>query len=314
MLPQEQTPHTHAHNGWLGMDQGSAGAFDKRLPQWTAPALLCSCPPALLQLLLLLLLLALLAACCWLVLADLSYVQQTIVCVCTYMHIRAYNMYMYIFRKRTCVCVCVVCWCRGRVSSVSSLVLLSHFWPLFLPLAQCPHPGSGLPQSRFRGLMQKEASRSRGANPPLPLPVNTEKKHKTRTGPFSDLQFQPGVVHRSVPQHLTHLPMPTYITSRGTDLLLLRAHKTPCDKRVSRLSCVPHGPPTVRVRYGTVRYGTSRVESSPVSTRAAFNIPSIGIDPVPMPFRDRQTFSCCTSLCRPESHPTTPALPLLRAG
>lgn len=56
------TAHTHAHNGWLGMDQGSAGAFDKRLPQWTAPALLCSCPPALLQLLLLLLLLALLAA------------------------------------------------------------------------------------------------------------------------------------------------------------------------------------------------------------------------------------------------------------
>lgn len=103
------TAHTHAHNGWLGMDQGSAGAFDKRLPQWTAPALLCSCPPALLQLLLLLLLLALLAACCWLVLADLSYVQQTIVCVCTYMHIRAYNMYMYIFRKRTYVCVCVSC-------------------------------------------------------------------------------------------------------------------------------------------------------------------------------------------------------------
>lgn len=177
---------------------------------------------------------------------------------CIYVHITCTCTYSVNVR----VCVCVVCWCRGRVSSVSSLVLLSHFWPLFLPLAQCPHPGSGLPQSRFRGLMQKEASRSRGANPPLPLPVNTEKKHKTRTGPFSDLQFQPGVVHRSVPQHLTHL----HILQVEAQICYYYVRTKPRATNVSRDF---RAYPTVRPRYGcgTVRYGTARVESSPAQCR-----------------------------------------------
>jgi hypothetical protein len=46
--------------------------------------------------------------------------------------------------------------------------------------------------------MQKEAAAGRGLNPPLPLLVNTphnSKRKRTRTGPFLDLQFQPGIVH-----------------------------------------------------------------------------------------------------------------------
>lgn len=125
--------------------------------------------------------------------------------------------------------------------------------------------------------MQKEASRSRGANPPLPLPVNTEKKHKTRTGPFSDLQFQPGVVHRSVPQHLTPAHAYIYYKSRHRSAIIT------CAQTPVRQTCLATFVRTPRSAHGTgaVRYGTARVESSPVSTRAAFNIPSIGIDPVP---------------------------------
>lgn len=85
---------------------------------------------------------------------------------------------MYLSRKRTCVLVV-----EGGSPPSSLFSFFLTFGRSFLPLAHahththtqgCCHKAGG----RFDA---EGSSRSRGANPPLPLPVNTEKKHKTRS-------------------------------------------------------------------------------------------------------------------------------------
>lgn len=146
---------------------------------------------------------------------------------------------------------------------------LSHFWPLFFTPRSCPHTPTppGLPQAGER--FDAEGSRrSRGANPPLPLPVNTEKKHKTRTGPFSDLQFQPRRRSSFCATASNTLPAHAYIYYKSRH----RSAIITCAQNPVRHLCLATLVRTPRSAHGTgaVRYGTARVESSPVSTRAAF--------------------------------------------
>lgn len=122
--------------------------------------------------------------------------------------------------------------------------------------------------------MQKEAASSKagqGANPPLPLLVNT---HSTRPGPALS---STSVSSPALSIFLYHR---TYRSATSYYYVRTRTVRHLCLATFVRTPRSAHG--TGAVRYGTVRYGASRVQqSSPVSTRAAFSIPSIGIDPVP---------------------------------
>lgn len=181
--------------------------------------------------------------------------------------------------------MCVLVVEGGSPPSSLFSFFLSHFWPLFFYPSLMPtqHAHTQGCHKQVRGLMQKEAAEAGELTHPCPCPWTQKRSTRPGTALSPTSNSSPGVVRRSVPQHLKHyLPMPTYITSRGTDLLLLPAHKTPCDICVSRDF---RAYPTVRPRYGcgAVRYGTVRHESSPAQCRLGqhFNIPSIGIDPVP---------------------------------
>lgn len=97
------------------------------------------------------------------------------VCICISVHVTC---------TRTCTCpvnvrVCVLV-VEGGSPPSSLFSFFLTFGRSFLPLAHAhTHPGL-LPQAGER-FDAEGSSRSRGANPPLPLPVNTEKKHKTRS-------------------------------------------------------------------------------------------------------------------------------------
>lgn len=202
------------------------------------------------------------------VLADLSDQQQTIMCV----------MHMYMYRN--------ACWCRGRVSSVSFFSL----WPPFTPRS-CP-PTAATAGERFDAEGSSEQASRQGANPPLPLLVNTRS---TRPGPalFS--------TYNSSPASSIFLYHRTYRSATCYYYVRTRTVRHLCLATFVRTPRSAHGT-------GAVRYGTARVESSPAQCRpgqhSIFHLSALTL--FPMPFRDRQTF-CLHQSLPPRVSSRTPA-------
>lgn len=210
-------------------------------------------------------------------------------------------MQMYMYRN--------ACWCRG--AGLLRLLPPTSVWPpLFLPLAH-----AHLRAATAGEVDAAEGSSRQGANPPLPLPVNTQQA-KERPGPalFSTSNSSPASsIIRSfcATQHL--LRSSRYRSATTCYLQQLRAHKTSATHLCP--STFVRTPRSATVVYGslTVRYGTARVESSPVQSQSSAG--RLGQDSIfhlsaltlfPMPFRDRQTFSLHQSL-PPRVSSRTPA-------
>lgn len=140
-------------------------------------------------------------------------------------------MYMY---RNACWC-----WCRG--AGLLRLLPPTSVWPpLFLPLAH-----AHLRAATAGEVDAAEGSSRQGANPPLPLPVNTQQA-KERPGPalFSTSNSSPAAssIIRSVP-HTAPAPQ----LEVHTDLLPATCNNYVRTKPVRhtcvpRLSCVRHGP------------------------------------------------------------------------